>query len=497
MIAIWRSFGPLEVLRGVDFDLRPGEVHALLGENGAGKSTLARILAGSLAQHSGAVRLDGVDVSDQADRTGRIAMVHQHFMLAPSLTVAENIALPTARGRLPRKELGRIADEVEALGERLGMAIRGSARVDTLSVGEQQRVEIIRALYAGAKYLILDEPTANLAPVEVSALLDHMRGLASAEGIGLAIITHHLDEVIAVADRVTILRGGDAVATLAASDTTQAELARLMVGRAVETGVRLRATAEPGEVALRLAGVSTPAQGSGPALDGVDLEVRAGEIVGIAGVEGNGQAELEAVLAGLRPAKGTLEIAGADMTGTVPAARLAAGLSVIASDRYRDALVRELGVDANLAMTTYRDPSMGTRFGLSWKAIRDHARDLIEQLAIAAPTTGTPVGALSGGHAQRVVLGRALSSAPKVLVAAQPTRGLDVGATEFVHGQLDALRRDGAGVLLISSDLEELLALADRCLVIYRGRIVAAIDGPELPRERIGEAMGGLVGADA
>jgi ABC-type uncharacterized transport system ATPase subunit len=375
MVAIWRSFGPLEVLRGVDFDLRPGEVHALLGENGAGKSTLARILAGSLAQDSGAVRMDGVDVSDRAERTGRIAMVHQHFMLVPSLTVAENIALPTARGRLPRKELGRIADEVEALGERLGMATRGSARVDTLSVGEQQRVEIIRALHAGARYLILDEPTANLAPVEVNALLDHMRGLTSAEGIGLAIITHHLDEVIAVADRVTVLRGGDAVATLAASETTQPELARLMVGRAVETNVQRRATSEPGEVVLRLAGVSTSAEGSGPALDGVDLEVRAGEVVGIAGVEGNGQAELEAVVAGLRPAQGTLEIAGIDMTGTDPAGRLAAGLSVIASDRYRDAVVQELGVDANMAMTTYRSPAMGARFGLSWKAIRDHAHD--------------------------------------------------------------------------------------------------------------------------
>ncbi|MGW0018206.1 ABC transporter ATP-binding protein [Rhodococcus sp. NPDC003382] len=483
---IRRAFDDNVVLRDVSLHVRPGEVHALLGENGAGKSTLMRILTGLLPADEGTVTLDGVELT--AGNRNRIAMVHQHFMLVPNMTVAENFLLGRSRGIVGRNRLRAMSREIESLAEETGLQCDPRARIDSLSVGEQQRVEILRALHQGAHYLLLDEPTANLAPPEVDALLSRIRDLAADLNVGIVLITHHLEEVLEACDRVSVLRGGRLVAEKAVADVTTAELARHMVGREVGLGVRRAATSPPGATALELAGVSVPGQ-----LHDVDLAVKAGELVAVAGVEGNGQATLEDVVSGLAPATaGVVRIGGEVVERLTPGTVRAAGVGIVPSDRYTRGLAKALGIDVNLSVDSSARPPVARRWGaLSRKAIRDRAVRIIEALSVKAASPSVPVGTLSGGHAQRVVLGRVLDGEPDVLLVAQPTRGLDVGATEFVWATLEQHRARGAAIMLISSDLDEICSFADRVVVLYRGRIVAEFaDGP-FDREAIGSAMGG------
>lgn len=492
MYGIHRSFGENVVLRDVSLHIRPGEVYALLGENGAGKSTLMRILTGLLPPDAGDITIDGLSLADGG--RDRIAMVHQHFMLVPSMTVAENFLLGRSRGVVGRSRLRSMGEEIAALAGDTGLACTPDARVETLSVGEQQRVEILRALHLGARYLLLDEPTANLAPAEIHSLLAQVRRLATDLGVGIVLITHHLEEVIEAADRVGVLRGGTLVSEKPVSDVTTAELARDMVGRDVGLGIRRAATEPAGHRMLELVSVSVPGR-----LDEVNLRVRAGELVAVAGVEGNGQSALEDALSGLAAdSSGAVCIDEREIDTSSPRDLREAGVGIVPADRYTRGLVRSLGIDTNLAIDSYTTPPVAQRWGrVSRNAIRQRAERIIAALSVKAPSPRTLAGTLSGGHAQRVVLGRVLDGEPDVLVVAQPTRGLDIGATEFVWDTLVEHRSRGAAILLISSDLDEVCSLADRVVVLYRGRIVAEFDEGPFDREAIGSAMGGFQEAAA
>ena len=510
MTGIVKSFGPVRALDGVDFDLEQGEIHGLLGENGAGKTTLMNILYGLVRPDAGEVVLGGehVRLHSARDAIARgIGMVHQHFMLVPRLTVAENMILGERELVVGKRRLSAVAKRLRDLEERYGIAVDPDARVWQLSVGEQQRVEILRALYHDARVLILDEPTALLSPLESEHLLPKLRVLAS-EGVSIVFITHHLDEVLEWSDRITVLRLGSRVGTVLPSETDAAALARMMVGRDV-TLVRVvrgdpwrpvagEATGdvEAAPAVLQIRDLAATNDRGIPALDDVSFDVPPGEIVAVAGVEGNGQGELEEVLLGVRPpTSGSVVLDGRDIRHAEPEDRLRAGMRFIPSDRYRRGLIRALSVANNLVFDQVGRPPFGSRFFLRKDRMLARARELIDRFAIRVSRPEQPAATLSGGNAQRVVLARALSRETRCLVAAQPTRGLDVGAIESVWEQLDAVRRSGVGILLISADLDEVLALADRCLVLYRGRIVAEFDSSHLDREAIGLAMGGAVGA--
>ncbi len=508
MHAIVKRFGELVAVDGVDFELRRGEIHALLGENGAGKTTLMNILYGLERPDEGSITIDGLPATlhsphDAIDRG--IGMVHQHFKLVPRLTVTENVILgvSTDRGiRLP--DLRATGLEILALGDRYGLPVSPDAQVRDLSVGEQQRVEIVRALYRGAQVLVLDEPTASLAPLEVEQLIDTLRGL-TAHGTSVVIITHHLDEVMSAADRVTVLRRGRKVHTVAARDTNQRELARMMVGR--EVGILLAgehgADRPPSEVAgppvlelQRLSSRHRAADGSETdvgrdherGFTDVDLVVRGGEIVTIAGVEGNGQTELEEALLGLRrTVAGRYLVESHDVTNAPPRRLLAADIGFVHSDRYRRGMIRELPISQNLVYDRIDRTPFGTRWRIDFRRIAARGRELVQRFSIATRSADVPAGTLSGGNAQKVVLARAFASSPRLIVAAQPTRGLDVGAIEFVWNQLRSQRDAGIAVLLITTDMDEVLALSDRCYVMYRGALTETPVG----EERIGLAMGG------
>ena len=506
MRGIIKRFGRVTAVADASFDLRRGEIHALLGENGAGKSTLMNILYGLEQPDEGVIEIAGERVDFRSPQDAielGIGMVHQHFQLVPRLTVAENVILGSGDKRTVRlPDLNQVAAEVEVLGERYGIPILGSALVGDLSVGEQQRVEILRALYRGARILILDEPTATLTPVEVDQLIDKLRGMAD-DGAAIVMITHHLDEVMTAADRITVLRDGGNVATLPARQTNPLDLARLMVGRDIkmlsEVGegvVHEQArSASFGDPVLTLEGLTSIAAdrsveggSSGRTFTDVSFEVRAGEIVTIAGVEGNGQSELEETLLGLRhPSAGRIILQGIDVTGAGPAELFEAGVGFIHSDRYRRGMIRELSVAHNFVYDRIDKPPYGGRLWLNPKAMIARGADLIEQFSIAVRTPIAPAATLSGGNAQKVVLARALGTELRLLVAAQPTRGLDVGAIEFVWDQLRAQRDAGLAILLLTTDLAEVTALSDRCFVIYRGRLSET----PIDREEIGMAMGG------
>ncbi|HEX3291100.1 MAG TPA: ABC transporter ATP-binding protein [Gaiella sp.] len=481
----------------VDFDAARGEVHALLGENGAGKSTLSNILTGLYRPDEGELWLDGRPLELGSPRDALeagICMVHQHFRLVRPFTVAENVVLGDHRdiGRGLRFRRGEVERAVAELGERYGLRVDPRARIWQLSVGEQQRVEILKALYRDAEVLILDEPTAVLTPQEADALFRTMRAMA-AEERSVIFISHKLHEVIAVADRVTVLRGGRSVQTLPIAGATPRSLAALMVGRAVEAAQRVeRAEAHGTEVVLELEGVSADGDRGAGAVADVDLQLRAGEIVGIAGVAGNGQRELTETIAGMRRATaGRISVGGVALAGGDPREAIRAGIAHVPEDRLHTGLAAGLPIASNAVLTSYRSRDLARGPFLRLRAIRDRAVELIRRYDVKAPGPATPVRQLSGGNLQKIVLGREFSTGPRVLVVAAPTRGLDVGAIETVHAYLREAAADGVAVLLVSEDLDEILALADRVAVMYEGRIVGVLDAEGADVAEIGLLMAG------
>ncbi len=489
---ITKRFGSLVANHAIDFELKRGEIHALLGENGAGKSTLMNVLYGLHQPDEGEIRLDGEPVRVDSPRRAiglGIGMVHQHFMLVPVMTVAENLVLGSEPHRGPLLDYASAAARTRELSERFGLSVSPDARVEDLSVGSQQRVEILRALFRGAKVLVLDEPTAVLTAQESQELFKVLRTLA-AEGTSVVFISHKLNEVLDVSDRVTVLRRGVRIDTVRTEGSTERSLARLMVGRDVLLRVDKPAH-EPGETLLEVSGLEVTDDRGLPAVRGVSLSVRAGEIVGLAGVDANGQSELIEAITGLRkPDAGSVRVAGRDVTGLGVAETLEAGIGHIAEDRHRRGLVLEFNLAENLTLREYRRPGFTKMGWLSPRKMAQRAKGLLRDYDVRGGDTETRAASLSGGNQQKCVIARELSANPRVLIAAQPTRGLDVGAIEFVHRRLVEERDEGRAILLASLELEEIRSLSDRVLVIYEGQIVAELP-PESSEEDFGVAMTG------
>jgi ABC-type uncharacterized transport system ATPase subunit len=491
---ITKRFGSLLANDEVDLALRQGEVHALLGENGAGKSTLMNIASGLIRPDAGEMRVGGRQVQPrspaEAIATG-VGMVHQHFMLVPVFTVAENVILgaePGSAGKLDRRAA---RDEVARLSADHGLEVDPDALVGDLGVGLQQRVEILRALYRRASVLILDEPTAVLAGDEVVRLLDAIRALRAA-GTSIILISHKLEEVLAVADRISVLRAGRLVATLESDGASQSELAALMVGRPLQPVVRAPST--PGDRVLAVDDLWIHDARGLPVVRGTTLTVREGEIVGIAAIEGNGQSELVEAVAGMRPVtRGSIEVDGVELTGASSAAVRRHSVGHVPSDRLRDGLVTTFSLVDNVFLTSHDRPPLCRHGWLRPRVAEAHAQGLIDRYDVRGATPSSLAGSLSGGNQQKFVLAREQSGDPRLLLAANPTRGLDVGAIEFVHGQLLAGRDAGRAVLLVSSELEEVLALADRILVLYEGHVVLERAGDSADAHELGLAMSGAL----
>jgi ABC-type uncharacterized transport system ATPase subunit len=479
---------------GIDLEVRRGEIHGLLGENGAGKSTLMNILYGLVTPDEGEIRIDGtaVVIRDPADAIARgIGMVHQHFMLVPVLSVAENVVLGQEVVRGPFLDLAEAGRRIRALASQLGFEIDPDARVETLNVGQQQRVELLKALYRGARILVLDEPTAVLTPQETQEIFGVLRRLRS-EGTSVVFISHKLDEVLAVADRITVIRRGKVVGTRVPAETNEADCAELMVGRAVSLQVD-RGVSHPGPVVLRAKGLRVADDRGHEALRALDLDVRAGEIHGIAGVAGNGQDELVECIVGLRrPLGGRIVLGGRDVTGSSPRAMHGLGVSYVPADRHRVGLVLPFAVSDNLVLNRYFEPDFANGPGNVLRddpAIDANADRLVAEFDIRTPSHARPADTLSGGNQQKIVVAREFRSVLRVLILDQPTRGLDVGSIEFIHRRVIAARDAGVAVLLVSAELDEVLELSDRVSVMFRGRLVATMDAAEAQRERVGLLM--------
>ena len=476
----------------VDFEVQAGEIHALLGENGAGKTTLMNILSGLYRADEGEITIRGHRASLQSPRDAialGIGMVHQHFMLVEPQTVAENVILGLNTPRL-FLDMARIESRIAEFSKQYGLQVDPRARIWQLSVGEQQRVEILKMLYRGVDILIMDEPTAVLTPQEVEELFVTLRRMAD-EGRAVIFISHKLDEVMAISDRITVLRGGKVVATVNTDQITKEELARMMVGREVLFHVQ-KTPVEAGEVVLEVRNLRALNDKGLPALKDVSFAIRQGEILGIAGVAGNGQRELAEVVTGLRKtADGCVFIAGCDLTNCSPRRVIREHVSHVPEDRLGMGLVPNLAVSDNVILKSYRDPPLARGPFLDRPSIARFAARLIEAFRIATPSQETPVKLLSGGNLQRTILAREISVGPRLMVAVHPTRGLDIGATESVRNLILKQREERAAILLISEDLDELLTISDRIAVMYEGEIMGVVDAEGADVGEMGLMMAG------
>lgn len=493
MREITKIFGEFVANDKINLELRKGEIHALLGENGAGKSTLMNMLAGLLEPTSGEIVVNGksekLDSPSKAASLG-IGMVHQHFMLVEAFTVAENIILGsevTNKGVLDLKKAN--ADILE-LSERYGLAVDPTAKVEDISVGAQQRVEILKTLYRGADILIFDEPTAVLTPAEILELMDIMKTLVK-EGKSIILITHKLDEIRAVADRVTVIRRGKSIQTVSIEGATNKDLAEMMVGRSVSF-VTEKEEAQPKEVVLQISDLVVNENRGVPAVKELSLDVRAGEIVGIAGIDGNGQSELIQAITGLRKVKsGSIKIKGQEVVGLSPRKITEMNVSHVPEDRHRDGLVLEMMLSENIALQTYYKEPLSKNGVLNYNQINSYARKLMEEFDVRAANEIVPASALSGGNQQKAIIAREVDRNPDLLIVSQPTRGLDVGAIEYIHKRLIDERDKGKAVLVVSFELDEILNLSDRIAVIHDGKIQGIVKPSETNKQELGILMAG------
>jgi simple sugar transport system ATP-binding protein len=482
----------------ISFSLEKGEIHAFLGENGAGKSTLMNILYGLYAQDEGEILINGEEVQINEPRDAiavGIGMVHQHFQLVPPLTVTENMMLGSEVTNGPFLDRRKASGQIQALSDQYGLRVDPEAIVGTLPVGVQQRVEILKMLYRQADILILDEPTAVLTPQEADELFEIMKGLA-AQGKSIIFITHKLREVLAVADRITVLRAGKVVGTATPAETDEFQLASMMVGREVTLTVE-KSAAQPGEVVLQVDELNALNDRFQNALRGVSFDVCAGEILGVAGVQGNGQTELVEVITGLRRATGgRVSILGHDFTNRSARTITEAGTAHVPEDRQKDGLVLSYPILDNLILNTYYVSPFAHGVLVDEAAIVSNAKELVETFDVRTPSIYLPVANLSGGNQQKVIVARELSRPVRLLIAAQPTRGLDVGSIEFIHRSIVKMRDQGAAVLLVSAELDEIMALSDRIAVMFAGRVVAILPRESASREHLGLLMAGSVSAE-
>jgi len=489
-----KAFPGVQACDSISFQLEKGEIHAVLGENGAGKTTLMNIIYGLYDEDEGEVFLNGeeVDIRAPSDAIRRgIGMVHQHFMLIPVFTVAENIMLgmeTTKNGLLDEQGA---AKQIREFSHQFGLDVDPNAYVKDLPVGIQQRVEIIKALYRKADILILDEPTAVLTPQEAKELFEIMRSLA-AQGKSIIFITHKLKEVFAVADRITVLRNGRVVGTTTPGEATEAKLAEMMVGREVILTVD-KGPPELGDVVLKVEDLVVLDDRRVQAVDGVSLQVRAGEILGVAGVQGNGQTELVEAITGLRPVlSGEIEILGHDTTHSTPRQIIEAGVAHVPEDRQKHGLVLSYPLVDNLVLSTYYRPPFAHGLLIDNEAVDEFGREVIAEYDVRTPSEYVLAGKLSGGNQQKLIVAREFSRPSELVIAAQPTRGLDVGSIEFIHQRLVEKRDAGSGILLVSVELDEIMSLSDRIAVLYQGKIIDTLPASEATRERLGLLMAGV-----
>lgn len=490
---ITKVFGEFVANDKINLHLQKGEIHALLGENGAGKSTLMNMLAGLLEPTSGEIAVNGqvvnLDSPSKAAGLG-IGMVHQHFMLVEAFTVAENIILGSELTKNGVLDIAGASKEIKALSERYGLAVDPSAKVADISVGAQQRVEILKTLYRGADILIFDEPTAVLTPSEIEELMAIMKNLVK-EGKSIILITHKLDEIRAVSDRVTVIRRGKSIETVKIAGATNADLAEMMVGRSVSFKTEKQAS-QPKEVVLSIKDLVVNENRGVPAVKNLSLDVRAGEIVGIAGIDGNGQSELIQAITGLRKVEsGSIELKGDSIVGLHPRQITELSVGHVPEDRHRDGLILEMMISENIALQTYYKEPHSKNGILNYSNITSYAKKLMEEFDVRAASEIVPAAALSGGNQQKAIIAREIDRDPDLLIVSQPTRGLDVGAIEYIHKRLIEERDNGKAVLVVSFELDEILNVSDRIAVIHDGKIQGIVSPETTNKQELGVLMAG------
>ena len=493
MREITKKFGDFVANDHINLNVRKGEIHALLGENGAGKSTLMNMLAGLLEPTSGEIVINDkpvlIDSPSKSAKLG-IGMVHQHFMLVEAFTVAENIILGNEKVKNGRLDLKQASKEIKELSEKYGLAINPSAKVADISVGAQKRVEILKTLYRGADILIFDEPTAVLTPAEIQELMGIMRNLVK-EGKSIVLITHKLDEIRAVADRVTVIRRGKSIQTVDVAGATSQDLAEMMVGRSVSF-TTTKKPSEPKDIVLSIKNLEVDENRGVPAVKGLSLDVRAGEIVGIAGIDGNGQSELIQAITGLRKVKsGSIMIKNQEVTHLTSRKITELSVGHVPEDRHRDGLVLDLSLAENTALQTYYKEPLSKNGILNYNKINEYARNLMSEFDVRGANELVPARGFSGGNQQKAIIAREVDRDPDLLIVSQPTRGLDVGAIEYIHKRLIEERDKGKAVLVVSFELDEILNLSDRIAVIHDGKIQGIVLPQDTNKQELGILMAG------